>query len=286
MGEVMKALSVLVLVQVACQSSGQKREPVAPLPAKSCNTADCTGNNTQYGPSQTTIGSPSQTGKQVSPSPNQQVGWQSVQNDQTPPGVVFWIPNYLPGYYGPYGGASANTVLNTNSGGIQVNIPPQTTNTGTSGKVGPVPSQIPLPPKPPVPPSPSQGACSVSVLEANRTATVDGRSFARTATGAFLTGASTTLLRFTSKYATLSNGKGYSVNNFSPVIRLGRKTSNVGTVFYDATNIAYITVDNYQIPFGVLSTTGGNGVRMDLINGACMIQFGALTGGIPWLVLP
>lgn len=282
----MKALSVLLLVQVACQSSGQKRAPLAPLPAKSCNTPDCMGNNTQSGPSQTITRSPSQTGNQVSSSPNLQVGWQSIQNNQTPPGVVFWVPNYLPGYYGPYGGASANTTFNTNSGGIQVNIPPQTTSTSTSGKVSPVPSQIPLPPTPPVPPNPSQGACSSSVLEANRTATVEGRLFARTATGGFLTGASTPLLRFTSKYVTLSNGRGYSVNNFSPVIRLGRKTSNVGTVFYDATNIAYITVDNYQIPFGVLSSTGSGGVRMDLINGACMIQFGSLTGGIPWLVLP
>jgi hypothetical protein len=115
---------------------------------------------------------------------------------------------------------------------------------------------------------------------------IDGSSFTRTATASFISGASTALLKFTSKYVTLSNGKGFSVNNFSPVIRLGRKTSNVSPVSFDTNSVAYMTVDNYQIPFGVLSSTATGGVRMDLINGACMIQYGALTGGIPWLVLP
>lgn len=284
----MKKLGALIFVQFACQSSGDKRAPLAPLPAKQCTSSDCVGSNQQQTPVQTTGNGPSQTNHTTQVGAQGQYGGQYQGNYQVPPGAIYWIPTSQGGFYrSPFGDSTTIMQAPTKGGTPAVVIQqPPIASPPVKGSGAPSPGPAPLPPRPPAPPSSSQGACSSSVLAANEVVNIDGSSFTRTATASFISGASTALLKFTSKYVTLSNGKGFSVNNFSPVIRLGRKTSNVSPVSFDANHVAYMTVDNYQIPFGVLSSTATGGVRMDLINGTCMIQYGALTGGIPWLVLP
>jgi hypothetical protein len=102
-----------------------------------------------------------------------------------------------------------------------------------------------------------------------------------------MTGIATVISKFTSKYVVLSNGSGFSVNSItSPVIRNGRLTSDVTPVNYDRNQVAYMTVEGMNIPFGVVYKTSDGKARMDLINGTCVVQFGASNGGIPWLVVP
>jgi hypothetical protein len=57
-------------------------------------------------------------------------------------------------------------------------------------------------------------------------------------------------------------------------------------VNYDANSVAYMTVDGMNIPWGVVYQSSDGKARMDLINGACVVQYGSFNGGIPVLVVP
>jgi hypothetical protein len=299
-----------LLVSYGCQTTeNTKRTPPA-LTDRNCNSTGCLGSpNYQPNPGYYPNGDPyNNYNNQNGPQQSQQNGPYGNQilpqsGPGTYPGYVpyysadqivgsFWIPGL--GIQGLWGNQNQPPGGSTNSGtGKQSGPSPSYTSPLPPTKGGSTtspPPTIPPPTEPapnPTPPPPAYGACAPDVLARNQTVNIGGSQFSRTATASYMTGIATVISKFTSKYVVLSNGSGFSVNSItSPVIRNGRLTSDVTPVNYDSNQVAYMTVEGMNIPFGVVYKTSDGKARMDLINGTCVVQFGASNGGIPWLVVP
>ena len=293
----MRSFVFLTLV-VGCQSTGGTDRKVASIDDQRCNSTGCLG-NPNYQPNPGTYPNYSGNGYQNLPTQSYpqnnahtMVGKGGTQGYGGYPGYIpyygsnqivgnFWIPGYgLPGSVSPDNHPSQSTVSVSTK-----QVMPSSPNTYVASSKGSLPTPNLEPQPQPLPPT--YAACAPEVMARNQTISVGGSQFSQTATANFMTGATTVISKFTSMYVVLSNGKGYSVNSImSPVFRNGVRTSNVTPVNYDSNNVAYMTVDGRNIPWGVVNQTSDGKARMDLINGTCVVQYGAFNGGIPVLVLP
>jgi hypothetical protein len=296
-----------IVLLYGCQTTeNTKRTPPA-LSDRNCNSTGCLGSpNYQPNPNYYPNGNPNNTwgdNNQKGPAQSQGNGpyGNQIQGQLGPgtyPGFVpyygadqivgsFWIPGLgIPGFWD-----NQNQVPGSSSNfGAGKQSTPSPVNTSVPPPIKGAPPTQPPPTNPvpnPTPPPPAYGACAPEVLARNQTVTIGGSQFSRTATASYMTGIATVISKFTSKYVVLSNGAGFSVNSItSPVIRNGRLTSDVTPVNYDSNQVAYMTVEGMNIPFGVVYKTSDGKSRMDLINGTCVVQYGASNGGIPWLVVP
>jgi len=154
--------------------------------------------------------------------------------------------------------------------------------------VVPIPSNSPgkQPTTPePAPPPVSMGACSPQILASNPSISLQGQVFGASGKATSLRGVKTTLSAFTSIVVTLDNGKTFSSNNiFAAIIRNGRVDHTVSRGYSD-TGVAWYEVGGYGNVFGQI-TYSGNSAILNLVNGACVVQYGAANGGYPYLVLP
>jgi len=286
-----------LMVLVGCQSTGPAPRKVPTLADQKCNSTGCLGNpnyqpNPVYDPRVPAQGSQKQPGQSSPYEGPSQAGSTGSMGNGSYPGYVpyygsqqivgnFWIPGYgVPGFPN----SQSHFPSKSSVPGYGKPETPSSSNPAPPTKEN---STIPNPQPPPQPPPPAYGACAPEVLARNQTVSVGGSQFSQTATASSMTGTSSAISKFTNKYVVLSNGRAYSVNSItSPVFRDGRSTSNVTPVNYDANSVAYMTVDGMNIPWGVVYLSSDGKARMDLINGACVVQYGSFNGGIPVLVVP
>ncbi|MEI8025157.1 MAG: hypothetical protein WCI18_02300 [Pseudomonadota bacterium] len=293
---------IFVTLVVGCQSTGGTNRKIVSIDDQKCNSTGCLG-NPNYQPNPGSYPNYSGNGYQNQPAQSYPynngqtvVGKGGTVGNGTNPGYIpyygsnqivgnFWIPGY--GFPGPDAQNSYPSQSNVPVYSKQAPPPASSTYVPPSKGTPPVsnPPSTPVPEPQPLPPT--YAACAPEVMARNQTVSVGGSQFSQTATANFMTGATTVVSKFTSMYVVLSNGKGYSVNSItSPVFRNGVRTSNVTPVHYDSNNVAYMTVDGMNIPWGVVNQTSDGKARMDLINGTCVVQYGAFNGGIPVLVVP
>ena len=296
----MRTFMLLTLV-LGCQSTGGTDRKVVSLNDQRCNRTGCLGDpsyqpNPGYYPNDSGNGSQNQPAQSYPYNGQPNLGSAGSLGNGANPGYLpyygshqivgnFWIPGYgLPGI-GSQNNSPSQSIVSVYT---KEAPPPSPINSVTPAKEIPPASNPPIPNvSEPQPLPPTYAACAPEVMSRNQTVSVGGSQFSQTASATFMTGATTVISKFTSMYVVLSNGRGYSVNSItSPVFRNGVRTSNVTPVRYDSNNVAYMTVDGMNIPWGVVSQASDGKARMDLINGTCVVQYGAFNGGIPVLVVP